>query len=80
MAIKPHRATRTARSRSAITASAPFLCRSCYERRYGVRIPTEAEHYKARLLEKLGRYADAFPDERDRDLVSRIMRLIDSIV
>ena len=106
MVRKPHRATRTARTRSrrfgghceacgkslcscqayqytdesngAITASAPFLCRSCYELRYGVKIPTEAEHCKARLLEKLGRYADAFPDERDRDLVSRIMRLIDS--
>lgn len=106
MAIKPHRATRTARTRSrkfgghcescgkslcicqayqytdesngAITASAPFLCRSCYELRYGVRIPTEAERYKARLLEKLGRYADAFLCERDRDLVSRIIRLIDS--
>ena len=106
MSIKPHRATRTARTRSrkfsghceacgkplcicrayqytdesngAITASAPFLCRSCYELRYGVKMPTETERYKARLLEKLGRYADAFPDEMGRDLISRIMRLIDS--
>lgn len=106
MAMKPHRATRTARTRSrkfggrceacgkalcscqayqytdesngAITASAPFLCRSCYELRYGVKIPTETERYKARLLGNLYRCADAFPDERDRDLVFRIMRLIDS--
>ena len=66
MANKPHRMTRTARSRSrkfagrceacgkplcscrayqytdesngAITANAPFLCRECYETRYGVKI------------------------------------------
>lgn len=106
MAIKSHRATRTARTRSrkfsghceacgkplcscrvyqytdesngAITASAPFLCRSCYEQHYGVKIPTETEQYKARLLDKLGGYLDAFPDERERDLLFRIMRLIDS--
>ena len=106
MVMKPHRATRTARTRShkfsgrceacgkplcscqayqytdesngAITASAPFLCRSCYEDRYGVKIPTEAEQYKARLLDKLGGYLDAFPDEKERDLLSRVMRLIDS--
>lgn len=106
MAMKPHRATRTARTRSrkfggrcescgkplcscqayqytdesngAITASAPFLCRSCYELRYGVKILTETGRYKMRLLEKLGRYADALPDEKERDLVSRIMRLIES--
>ncbi len=106
MAIKPHRATRTARTRArkfsgrcescgkplcschayqytdesngAITASAPFLCRSCYEERYGVKIPTEAEQYKAHLLDKLGGYLDVFPDEKERDLLSRVMRLIDS--
>lgn len=78
MSNKPHRVTRTARTRSrkfsghcescgkplcscrayqytdesngAITANAPFLCRECYETRYGVKIPTEVDAYKARLL------------------------------
>ena len=106
MAIKPHRAIRTAHTRSrkfsgrceacrkslcicqayqypdesngAIPASAPFLCRSCYEQRYSVKIPTETEQYKARLLDKLSNYLDAFPDGKERDLLSRVMRLIDS--
>ena len=87
MSSKPHRTTRTARTRSrkfsgrcescgkplcscrayqytdesngAITANAPYLCRDCYETRYGVKIPTEVDAYKARLLGVLGRYADS---------------------
>lgn len=86
MSSKPHRTTRTARTRSrkfsgrcescgkplcscrayqytdesngAITANAPYLCRDCYETRYGVKIPTEVDAYKARLLGVLVRYAD----------------------
>ncbi len=105
MATKPHRAIRTARTRSrkfsgrceacgkplcscrayqytdesngAITASAPFLCRDCYEKRYGVRIPTEVDAYKARLLESLGLYADHVGGA-ESDLVFRIMRLIEN--
>ena len=45
----------TDESNGAITASAPFLCRDCYEQKYGVRIPTEVDAYKARLLQSLGR-------------------------
>lgn len=36
----------TDESNGAITASAPFLCRDCYEQKYGVRIPTEVDAYK----------------------------------
>lgn len=71
VANKPHRMTRTARTRSrkfsghcescgkplcscrayqytdesngAITANAPYLCRACYETRYGVKMPTEVD-------------------------------------
>lgn len=106
MSSKPHRMTRTARTRShkfsghceacgkplcscrayqytdesngAITASAPFLCRNCYEQRYGVKIPTEIDAYKARLLGALGRYADESGDASARDLAFRLMRLIEN--
>ena len=106
MANKPHRMTRTARTRSrkfagrceaggkplcscrayqytdesngAITANAPFLCRECYETRYGVKIPTEVDAYKARLLGALGRYSERATDASARDLVFRVMRLIEN--
>ena len=105
MASKPHRAARTARTRSrkfsgrcdscgkalcscrayqytdesngAITASAPFLCRECYERQYGVKIPTEIEAYKSRLLGALNRYADHVGDGPESDMIFRIMRYIE---
>lgn len=67
----------TDESNAAITASAPFLCRECYETRYGVKIPTEVEAYKGRLLGKLSRYADHF-DGPEHDLFIRVMRLIES--
>lgn len=106
VANKPHRMTRTARTRSrkfsghcescgkplcscrayqytdesngAITANAPYLCRDCYETRYGVKIPTEVDAYKARLLGVLGRYADSVEGAPARDLALRVMRLIEN--
>ena len=106
MSSKPHRMTRTARTRSrmfsgrcescgkplcscrayqytdesngAIAANAPYLCRDCYETRYGVRIPTEVDAYKARLLGVLGRYADSVEGAPARDLALRVMRLIEN--
>lgn len=106
MSCKPHRDSRTARTRSrkfagrceacgkplcscrayqytdesngAITASAPFLCRDCYEQRYGVKIPTEVDAYKARLMGALGRYAEQVGDASACDLAFRLMRLIES--
>lgn len=68
----------TDESNGAITASAPFLCRECYEKRYGVKIPTEVDAYKARLLGVLGRYADHVADVSEREFAFRVMRLIDS--
>lgn len=104
MSQKPHRVTRTARTRSrkfsghceacgkplcscrayqytdesngAITASAPYLCAACYEQRYGVKIPTDVDRYKRRLLDRLGRCADLL-DGPDRDLFTRVMRYIE---
>ena len=67
----------TDESNGAITASAPFLCRDCYEQKYGVRIPTEVDAYKSRLLHTLGRYADHVGGS-ESDLVIRVMRLIES--
>lgn len=106
VANKPHRMTRTARTRSrkfsghcescgkplcscrayqytdesngAITANAPYLCRDCYETRYSVKIPTEVDAYKARLLGVLGRYADSVEGAPARDLALRVMRLIEN--
>ncbi len=106
MSNKPHRVTRTARTRSrkfsvhcescgkplcscrayqytdesngAITANAPFLCRECYETRYGVKIPTEVDAYKARLLGVLWRYSDSVEDAHARDLAFRVIRLIEN--
>lgn len=106
VANKPHRMTRTTRTRSrkfagrceacgkslcscrayqytdesngAITANAPFLCRECYETRYGVKILTEVDAYKARLLGALGRYSERTTDASARDLVFCIMRLIEN--
>lgn len=68
----------TDESNGAITANSPFLCRECYETRYGVKIPTEIDAYKARLLGVLGRFADQVDDAPARDLTFRIMRLIDN--
>lgn len=68
----------TDESNGAITANSPFLCRECYEMRYGVKIPTEIDAYKARLLGVLGRFADQVDDAPARDLTFRIMRLIDN--
>jgi hypothetical protein len=67
----------TDESNGAITASAPYLCRACYEKRYGVKIPTEVDAYKARLLGALGRYADQVADPSARDFAFRVMRLIE---
>ena len=67
----------TDESNGAITASAPFLCRDCYEKKYGVRIPTEVDAYKARLLNVLGRYADQVGGA-ESDLAFRVMRLIEN--
>ena len=67
----------TDESNGAITASAPFLCRDCYEQKYGVRIPTEVDAYKSRLLHTLGRYTDHVGGS-ESDLVIRVMRLIES--
>lgn len=60
------------------TANAPYLCRDCYETRYGVKIPTEVDAYKARLLGVLGRYADSVEGAPARDLALRVMRLIEN--
>ena len=65
-------------SNGAITASAPFLCRECYEQRYGVKIPTEVDAYKGRLCGALSRYADQTTDNSARDFVFRVMRLIEN--
>ena len=46
--------------------------------RYGVKIPTEVDAYKARLLGALGRYSERTTDASARDLVFRIMRLIEN--
>ena len=106
MSSKPHRTTRTARTRSrkfsgrwescgkplcscrayqytdesngAITANAPYLCRDCYETRYGVKIPTEVDAYQDRLLGVLVRYADSVAGAPARDLALRVMRLIEN--
>lgn len=67
----------TDESNGAITASAPYLCRDCYERRYGVKIPTEVDAYKARLCGALSRYADQVGDDSARDFVFRVMHLIE---
>lgn len=68
----------TDESNGAITANSPFLCRECYETRYGVKIPTEIDAYKARLLGALGRFTVRTADASARDLVVRVMRLIEN--
>lgn len=67
----------TDESNGAITMNAPYLCRDCYEKQYGVKIPTDVEAYKGRLLCKLSRYADHF-DGPEHDLFARIMRVIEN--
>lgn len=68
----------TDESNAAITNSAPYLCRDCYEQKYGVRIPTEVDAYKRRLLSVLSRYADQVGDGPESDFAFRVMRLIES--
>lgn len=43
-----------------------------------MKIPTEVDAYKARLLGALGRYSERATDASARDLVFRVMRLIEN--
>ena len=63
---------------AAISNSAPYLCRSCYERRYNVKLPTEIDAYKEKLLNFLARYAAILNDEEKADFVYRVMRVIEN--
>lgn len=63
-------------SNGAITTNAPYLCRDCYEQKYGVKIPTEVDAYKTRVLGALERYAEQQDDESFRDFVYRVMHFI----
>lgn len=38
---------------AAITNNSPYLCKSCYEKKYNVHISTEVETFKNRLINTL---------------------------
>lgn len=38
---------------AAITNNSPYLCKSCYEKKYNVHIPTDVERFKNRLIDTL---------------------------
>lgn len=64
-------------SNGAISANSQYLCRDCYEKKYGVEIPTEVEVYKKRLKDKLRHYVIRLNDEKSKDIALGIMRLIE---
>lgn len=43
----------------AITNSSPYLCAKCYEKRYGVHIPTDVGRYRDSLINHLERLTKA---------------------
>ncbi len=63
-------------SNAAISANSPFLCRECYEKRYRVKIPTEIDAYKARLLSSLDYLVSQTENSDKREFIVRLMRLI----
>lgn len=64
-------------SNGEISARSQYLCRDCYEKKYGVKIPTEVEAYKKRLKDKLRRYAIRSDDRNARDMTLRIIQIIE---
>ena len=38
---------------AAITNNSPYLCKTCYEKKYNVHIPDEVEQFKNRLIDTL---------------------------
>lgn len=40
-------------SNAAITNNSPYLCKTCYEKKYNVHIPDEVERFKNRLINTL---------------------------
>ena len=64
-------------SNGAINANAKYLCRACYEKEYGVKIPTEVEAYKLRLIDKLRRCAMQLDDEKSREMLLGVVRLVE---
>ena len=64
-------------SNGAINANAKYLCHTCYEREYGIKIPTEVEAYKFRLMDKLRRCAMQFDDEKLREILLGVVRLVE---
>ena len=40
-------------SNAAISNNSPYLCKSCYEKKYNVHIPTDIERFKNNLISTL---------------------------
>ena len=40
-------------SNAAISNNSPYLCKSCYEKKYNVHIPTDIERFKNKLINTL---------------------------
>lgn len=57
-----------------ITNNSPFLCRACYEERYGVTIPTDVRRFKDRLINRLMQLDELGFDLSD---VPRLCQFID---
>lgn len=64
-------------SNGAISASAQYLCRDCYEKRYGVTIQTDVDAYKSRLTDKFRRYALMSKDDKMRKFFLHAAELIE---
>lgn len=45
----------TDESNAAITNNSPYLCKSCYEKKYNVHISTDVERFKNSLIDTLQR-------------------------
>lgn len=49
-------------SNGAITNNAPYLCKDCYENKYGVRIKTDVEAFRDRIADMIDKVSESGGD------------------
>lgn len=62
---------------AAISNSSPWLCADCYEKEYGVRIKSDVEKYKDKLISRAIYYAEMGYGFNNVDDVVRFIRAVD---
>lgn len=63
-------------SNAAISNSAPWLCGECYEKKYGLKLKSDVEIFRSRLIDKVLAYHSHGVKFGDIDTILRLINLV----